>query len=189
MVKVEIPAPVPEATLKVSLLVPLPGEAMLVGAKLAVTPFGSPLTDNVTADLNPFTTAVDSVIAAEPPGATLAFVALGVSVKVDATTVSVSGRVRVKPPPVPLIVTCVIARHRVCGRANRRLHRHCGGEDWGNESHGHAVRCTAGGQGYGELNPPCAAIVTVTAFEPPGPTDTVEELSESVNPEALASLQ
>ena len=89
-VRVEVPAIVPEAAVKVNLLLPLPGEAMLVGAKLAVTPFGSPPTDKAIAALNPFTPAVDKVKGIEPPGDKLAPVALGVSVKLAANTVRLS---------------------------------------------------------------------------------------------------
>ena len=45
---------VPEATERVSVLLPVPGEAILVGEKLAVTPEGSPVADKDIADLNPF---------------------------------------------------------------------------------------------------------------------------------------
>ena len=89
-VKVVVPAAVPDAAVSVNMLLPLPGEAMLVGAKLAVTPFGRPVTDNATADLNPVIAAMDSDTATEPPDATLALVALDVRVKLVATTVSVS---------------------------------------------------------------------------------------------------
>jgi hypothetical protein len=103
-VKVETPAAVPEAADSFKVLLPLPGAAMLEGAKLAVTPCGSPLTDNATAELNPFSTAVVKAIGIELPGATLALVALGVSVKLGVTTVTGNVRVRVSPPPVPVNV-------------------------------------------------------------------------------------
>jgi hypothetical protein len=98
------PAAIPEAAASVSVLLPLPGAAMLAGAKLAVTPLGSPLTDNATAHWNPFSPAVDSLIGVEPPGATVALVALGVSVKLGTTTVRLSGWVFVSPPPVAVTV-------------------------------------------------------------------------------------
>jgi hypothetical protein len=56
--KLNVPTVVPEATDNFRMLLPLPGGAMLVGAKLAVTPLGSPLTDNSTAELNPYNPAV-----------------------------------------------------------------------------------------------------------------------------------
>ena len=99
-----MPAAVPEATDSVNLLFPLPGGAMLAGAKLAVTPWGSPLMDNATAELNPFNPAVVMVIDVELPGATLAVVALALSVKLGVTTVTESKTLRVSPPPVPVKV-------------------------------------------------------------------------------------
>ena len=84
-VRVEVPAAAVEAADSVKMLLPLPGAAMLVGAKLAVTPIGDPLTDNVIAELNPVPFAVVKVIGNDPPGATVALVALGVSVKVPRT--------------------------------------------------------------------------------------------------------
>ncbi len=82
------------------MLVPLPGDAILVGAKLPVTPVGSPLIDKATAEVNPFTRAVVNVAGIEPPGATLALVALGVSVKLaGGKTVRLNGTVLSAPPP------------------------------------------------------------------------------------------
>lgn len=88
----------------VSVLLPLPGAAMLVGAKLAVTPEGSPLTDSATDELNPFNAAVETVTRAEPPAVTVALVALGVSVKLGTATVRLNGEVLVTPPPVAVTV-------------------------------------------------------------------------------------
>jgi hypothetical protein len=82
-VKVEVPAAAVEAAARVKVLLPLPGDAILVGAKLAVTPAGTPVIDNATAKLNPFTPAVVNVMGVEPPGATLALAALGVNVKLE----------------------------------------------------------------------------------------------------------
>jgi len=99
-VRVEVPAPTVEAAERVNVLLPLPGDAMLVGAKLPLTPVGSPLIDKATAALNPFTRAVVNVMGIEPPGATLAFVALGVSVKLGGgRIVRLKVRVLVVPPP------------------------------------------------------------------------------------------
>jgi len=77
-----MPGNVPEAAASVKVLTPLPGAVMLAGVKGAVTPCGNPLTDNATADWNPYSAAVDSLTVVEPPGATSVLVALGVSVKV-----------------------------------------------------------------------------------------------------------
>jgi hypothetical protein len=81
---------------------------MLLGTKLAVTPLGTPVGDNATADLNPFFTALVSVIAIELPLVTLALVALDVSVKPGAgaaVSVNVRGTVRARLPPVPAMVS------------------------------------------------------------------------------------
>ena len=78
---------------------PLPGDAMLADAKLAVTPCGSPLTERVMADLNPVPPAVVRVTGVELPGATLTLVALDVRVNVVANTVRLNVWVLVAPPP------------------------------------------------------------------------------------------
>jgi hypothetical protein len=81
MVSVPDRADAPGAAVIVSVLLPLPGAAMLVGERLAVTPWGAPVTDNAMAELNPLTTTVETVICIIPPGATFTLVALGVSVR------------------------------------------------------------------------------------------------------------
>jgi len=91
-------------SVSVSVLEPLPGAAMLVGEKPAVTPFGRPLTDSATAESNPLTAAEVIVILADVPTATVALDALGVSVKPGVTTVKLRGAVWVTPPPVPVTV-------------------------------------------------------------------------------------
>lgn len=72
---------------KVRVVVPPPGAEMLVGAKLAVTPLDSPLTEKATEALKPFTRAVVKVMCPEAPRATLMLVAAGVSVKLGVRTV------------------------------------------------------------------------------------------------------
>ena len=99
-----MPAVAPAASVSVNVLEPLPGAAILVGEKPAVTFVGRPLTDRVTAELNPLTIALASVILAGLPTVTLALVALDVSVKLGTTTVRLSGKVCVSPPPVPVTV-------------------------------------------------------------------------------------
>src|SRR5579862_2327465 len=74
------------------------------GAKVAVTPLGSPLTESATAELNPFTLAVVKVMGIDPPGATLAVVALEVSVMVGAGTVRLRFKVAMKFPAFAVIV-------------------------------------------------------------------------------------
>ena len=101
-VKAEVPAAVPEATASVKVL--LFPDVTLVGAKLPVTPVGSPRTAKATAELNPFSLAMVSVMLVEPPAGALACVGLAVSVNVAATTVRLTTTVRVNPPPVPVTV-------------------------------------------------------------------------------------
>ena len=73
---------------------------MLAGEKLAVTPAGKPVTDNATADWNPFAAAVDSLIVVDPPRAIVAAVAAVVTVKLGGIeTVRLMGCVFVTPPP------------------------------------------------------------------------------------------
>lgn len=93
------------AAVRVNVLVPLPGVAMLAGAKFVVTPLGAPFTDNANADWNPFSTTVDSLIDIEPPRVTVALVALGVRVKLGGSkTVRLTGCVFVTPPPIAVTV-------------------------------------------------------------------------------------
>ena len=104
-VKVEVPAATVEPATKVRVLLPAPGAAMLTGAKVAVTPAGTPLMENATAELNAFTFAVVKARDADPPGATVALVALDESVKLAVDcTVRLSARVLVVPPPTAPIV-------------------------------------------------------------------------------------
>ena len=78
------------AAARVKVLEPLPGEAMLVGAKVPVTPDGRPLTDSATDEENPLAPAVVTVMGVEAPAATLGLLALAESVKLGAgETVSV----------------------------------------------------------------------------------------------------
>ena len=65
----------------VRVVFPLPGAARVTGEKLVVMPVGTPLTENATAELKPFTRAVPKVKCVEPPGITLALVVLEVRVK------------------------------------------------------------------------------------------------------------
>ena len=81
-VSMTVAAAAVEPAARVKVLLPAPGEAMLVGAKVAVTRAGTPVTDRATAELKPFTRAVVNVMGIDLPGATLALVALNESVKV-----------------------------------------------------------------------------------------------------------
>jgi len=84
MVRVELPVEADEAAARVKVLEPLPGEAMLVGANVPVTPDGRPLTDNVTAELKPLAPVVVTVMGVEAPAATLGLLALAESVRLGA---------------------------------------------------------------------------------------------------------
>lgn len=99
-VRVQVPTAVPEATVTVSTLEPLPGDAMAVDENFVVTPLGAALIDKASADLNPFTAEVVRVIVFDPPAATLRLEAFEVSVKVGVNTVRLSVWVLVIPPPV-----------------------------------------------------------------------------------------
>jgi len=55
----------------VSVELPLPGAAIDVGLKLAVTPLGSPEIERATDELNPFETEVEIVLAPELPCVTV----------------------------------------------------------------------------------------------------------------------
>lgn len=87
---VEAPTALVEAAANVRVVLPLPGAAMLVGAKVAVIPLGTPVIENATAELNPFTSPVVRVRCVEAPWATAMLVALGVSVKLGVKTVRLS---------------------------------------------------------------------------------------------------
>ena len=61
---------------------------MEAGVKVAVTPFGRPLTDKARGKLNPFAIAVVNLTVTEAPGARLTLAAPGVRVKVGAKIVT-----------------------------------------------------------------------------------------------------
>jgi len=105
-VKVKPAAPVaaPEATVRVSVLLPLPGEAKLAGTNFEVTPRGSPLTERLTADLNPVCAAVLSATETLPD-TRLALVGVAVSVNVGAGTVSVTVALWLTTPLIPVKVS------------------------------------------------------------------------------------
>ncbi len=75
------------APVKVSVLLPLPGDAMLAGENAAVTPLGDPVTDRATAALKPVCPAVVNFRVAGVPTVSVLEVALGVSVKFGTSTV------------------------------------------------------------------------------------------------------
>lgn len=84
IVRVELPVLAVEAEVSVNLLVPLPGEAMLAGAKAAVTPLGKPVTEMAIAELKALRPEVERVIEVDAPAATLALEALADNEKLGA---------------------------------------------------------------------------------------------------------
>jgi len=99
-VSVEEPAAAVDAAESDKMALPAPGEAMLCGEMLPLTPAGSPVIDSQIAELKPFTLAVVKVTLVEPPGARLTVVALGVRVKLaGGKTVRLKGRTLSVPPP------------------------------------------------------------------------------------------
>ncbi len=96
-----------EATVKVAVDVPEPGAAIDVGLNATVTPEGSPLADNATAELKPPETVVVTVEEPLLPCTTETDVGEAASVKAGvgtAVTVSETVAVCVMPPPVPVMV-------------------------------------------------------------------------------------
>ena len=145
------------------MLLPFP-DAMLVGEKAARTPCGAPLTDNATAELNPFNLAIVSVTDAEAPVVTATPTGFDVSVKVGAATVRVNATVRLNPPPVPVTaimqvraaVFAAAATFIVTGEAAVRM-----GEEKVTVT---PVGTPAADSVTGELNPPCALMVRIAVL-------------------------
>jgi hypothetical protein len=88
-VTVETPALAAVPAVSVKVLELLPGATMLPREKLAVTPFGTPLSEKDTAELNPVPAVVVTVNDPEPPRLTVMLAAFAVSVKAEAVTASV----------------------------------------------------------------------------------------------------
>jgi hypothetical protein len=85
-----VPVGAVEATVRVRVEVPLPGAAMGLGLKPAVTPVGKPEADNVIAPLKPFTAAVVMVDIPALPWTTETEVGEAETVKVGAVTTNVT---------------------------------------------------------------------------------------------------
>lgn len=185
----DVPAVTLEGTDTVRVLVVLP-DAMVVGAKLAEAPLGSPLTDSVTAELNPFNLATDSVNAVELPTFTLAPVGLGDRVNVPARTVTLNTIVRTNPPPVPVTVMGKVPAVAlefvltliVTGALGLRV-----GEENDTVKLGDPL---AAERVTGELNPPCAVIVRVAVWGLPGGTVRMKEFdaNEKLDARLFAQL-
>jgi len=96
---------------KVSVELPLPGAAMDVGLKLAVTPEGKAEVDSEIAALKPPLTVVEIVLLPELPWVTDRLVGEALTVKSGvavAVTVSEIVTVWVIPPPLAVTVTLVV---------------------------------------------------------------------------------
>jgi hypothetical protein len=91
-VSAALPTVAPEAAVSVSVLLPLPdevtpGEVMLLGENAAVTPFGNPLTESATVEVNAPTTPVVRAKVFVLPATTLPLLALAASVNEGSATV------------------------------------------------------------------------------------------------------
>lgn len=169
----------PAASVKV--LLPAPGEAMVTGAKLAVTPLGTPLIDNATAEVKPLTRVVVNVTGIDPPGATAALVALDESVKVP-KIVRLTACVLVTPPPVAVMVKVKAPAGTVEPAASDNVLLPAPGEGM---LVGANVAVTPAGappieSATAELNAFTFAVVTVIDADPPGARVALVALDESV---------
>ena len=87
----------------VMLAVPAPGAGMVEGAKLTVTPCGSPVAASEILEEKPPITVVVMLILPELPCRTAVKAGTAVTVKSGGTTDSVTFTERTSPPPVPKI--------------------------------------------------------------------------------------
>ena len=147
IVRVEAPTTAVELAVNVNVLCPEPGAATLVGAKVAVTPLGSPLADKAMAELNPVPAAVVTVMAVDAARATLAVVALNESVKVP-VTVRLRVCVLVTPPPVAVTVNAEVPAEAVDAAVSVKRAGSCAGGSNGarSEGCGHSAGETADGE-------------------------------------------
>jgi hypothetical protein len=101
-VTVCVPADAEEAAVKVTVLVPEAGFAMLAGENDAVTPLGNPFADSRSGALNPFVTLVRRVVAALCPRLTVT--AGDASARLNRPTFKVTDAVGevVRPGVVPI---------------------------------------------------------------------------------------
>jgi hypothetical protein len=110
---VTVAAPVVAVLLAVNVSVelPLPGAAMELGLKLAVTPAGKPDTESETTALKPPLTVVEIVLLPELPWATDKLLGEALKVKsgvAAAVIVRATVVLLVMPPPVALTVTFTV---------------------------------------------------------------------------------
>lgn len=97
-VRAEVPTGIPDALVKVNVLLPFPGAATLCGLKLALIPDGNPDTERATAALNPPNACVVRVTDTFPLAGTDVEVVLPDKVKPG--TFTVSDAVCLTPPPL-----------------------------------------------------------------------------------------
>jgi hypothetical protein len=178
---VDVLAAAVEVDVSVKVLVPLPGAAMLAGAKLAVTPLGSPLIEIATAELNPFANMVVRVMWVEPPRATLTLVALVVKVMPGVGTFKLTACVLVIPPPAADTVkvetpgAAVEPTDRVMVLCPLPGAAMLAGLKVAVTPDGSPVTDNA----MPELNPVPATVVKVMGIDPPRATFMLEALSDS----------
>ncbi len=86
----------------VSVLVPLPGEGIVVALNALVIPFGSVEVEKLTGELNPPVVVVVRVTVARPLGRNTTMGGLALNAK--PTMFTVSDNVRVTPPPEAMTV-------------------------------------------------------------------------------------
>jgi hypothetical protein len=108
MVTFEVPVTAVLLTVNVSVELPLPGAAIGLGLKLAVTPVGKPAAESDTAELKPLLIDVEIVVLPEVPCVTDSPEGDAATVKsgaVAALTVRATIVVWVAPPPLAVTVT------------------------------------------------------------------------------------
>lgn len=127
IVIVLVPALAVELAVNFSVDEPVPGEAMEVGEKVAVTPRGRVLTLREIDELKPLTAAVLTVVLAELLGATVTVVGLALMVKFAGLVVTVRETVVVAVilllplPLVPVMVTVFVPVVAVAEAVNFRV--------------------------------------------------------------------
>lgn len=178
----------PAAPVKVNMLLPLPGDAMLAGENAAVTPFGNPVTVRATAALKLLCPAVVKVRVAGVPAVSVLEVALGVSVKLGVVTVSAIVAVCATPPLVPVIVMVELpAAAPLLAEIVAVTPAVAVSVDEENEIVT-PVGAPLAESVTGELKPFAAANVSLTVFDDPVPTVKLEDAAVTPNV-ALASPQ
>ena len=179
-VRVKVPGPAVEPAASVNVVLPAPGAAMLRGAKFDVTPLGIPVIENATAELKPLPRVVVNVTEIDPPGATLALVAVDESVKVPAI-VRLSVCVLVTPTPVAVTVSVKVPAGTVEPATSDIVLLPAPGEAM---LVGENVAVTPAGtpvieRATGALNPFTLAVVKVMDADPPGTRVVLVALDDS----------